>query len=198
MPSTRRSKLSPRSSSSASRDRIAAQSRLEALLRDRLGLEVARIASVIVEILVAEGWTPPPQLAPPSAEPGDLPAATALFDAARAGGADAVCKLLDLPVEALRRLIGELGYDPSRRARKWTDRDRLIAFITDETVKRVRRNRAFLSMPAAAPAPVDVATTEVGSSLGEQKLQPSPELAHEGEKKLFRPLETASREGKVS
>jgi hypothetical protein len=155
MSSTRRSKRSPSSSSSASPDRRGAEARLEALLRERLGAEVGRIASVVLEILVAEGWTPPTQPATPAAGSAETasaaPAAAALFDAARAGGAEYVLRLIDLPVEALRRLVGDLGYDPARQARKWKDRDRLLNFIADETVKRVHRNQAFKREPAAEP-----------------------------------------------
>jgi hypothetical protein len=86
-------------------------------------------------------------------------APAALFDAARAGGAESVRRLIDLPLEALRRLVGELGYDPARRTRKWKNRDRLIEFIADETVKRVRRNQAFLGEPAADPAYTEVSAT---------------------------------------
>jgi hypothetical protein len=295
MPSTRPSKPSPPSSSSASSDRRDAEARLEARLRERLGAEVERIASVVLEALVAEGWAPPSPpafpaarldvqkghvgarldrstiarldallplhalpgrkatrsdvlravifagieveeqqaaglttpatlartasvastpaarshragasdhvavrldpstiarldaLLPLHAQPGReatrvevlravilagieveeqraaglttpaAPAETAsvspgpavLFDAARAGGAESVRRLLDLPIKALQRLVSELGYDPARQMRKWKDRDRLLNFIADETVKRVRRNQAFQSEPAA-------------------------------------------------
>jgi hypothetical protein len=152
MPSTHPLKPSPPSSSSVSPDRSDAKARLEALLRERLGAEVPRIASLVVEILVAEGWTPPRQTSSTAAglaEPfSAAPAPAGLFDAARAGGAESVRRLIDLPIESLRRLVGELGYDPARRTRKWKDRDRLIEFIADETVKRVRRNQAFLGEPA--------------------------------------------------
>lgn len=144
MRSTRHSKPLPRSSSSASPNRGAAEQRLEARLRERLGSEFDRWMSVVKEVLLAEGWTPP-QPGPSRETRSELPPAKALFEAARSGGVDAVRRMIDLPAESLRHLIGELGYDPSRRARKWRDRDRLIAFIADETVKRVRRNRAFLS-----------------------------------------------------
>jgi hypothetical protein len=73
------------------------------------------------------------------------PPATALFEAARAGGTESVRTLIDLPIETLRRLVGQLGYDPAYRARRWKDRERLVAFIVEETVKRVRRNHAFLT-----------------------------------------------------
>ena len=165
MPSTRPSKPSPPSSSSASPERRGAKARLEALLQDRLGSQTARIASEVAEILVAEGWTPPPERPEPQPRapqpvenPVALPAATALFDAARTGGAEAVRGLIDLPTETLRRLISELGYDPSRRTRKWKDRERLSAFIADETVKRVRRNRAF-----GPPSSTDSAAEEFTS-----------------------------------
>jgi hypothetical protein len=63
--------------------------------------------------------------------------AALLFDRARAraAGAEAVRRLIDLPIAALGGLVDHLGYELAR----WEDRDRLM-----ETVKRVRRNQAFL------------------------------------------------------
>ena len=141
-------------------DQRGAEARLEALLRDHLSAEVARIASVVVKVLIAEGWTPPLQ---PKSAPAERaktasvgPAPAALFEAARAGGAESVRGLIDLPVEALRRLINDLGYDPARQTRRWTDRNRFIDFVADETVKRVRRNQAFQGEQTPDPTPAEI------------------------------------------
>jgi hypothetical protein len=145
------------------------EARLEALVRERLDAEAPRLAAAIVaavvEALEAEGWQPPPRpRAPAGPSPtSPHPTAEALFSAARKGGEASLRALLDLPMDALQRLIRSLGYDPTGRARKWTKRDRFIDFLVEETMKRVKRNQAFMTTD------VDMPRVEDPSRSGEQK-----------------------------
>lgn len=79
-----------------------------------------------------------------------LPSAGELFRLAAAEGRVGLSQKLHLPREALARLVAVLGFDPSRRARRWKDADRIREYLVDEIMIRCQRNRSFLRESPAA------------------------------------------------
>lgn len=57
---------------------------------------------------------------------------------------------LDLPT--LKAIIKRNGFDPAKASRRWTEPDKFIALIAEQTPARLKRGSAFLT-PKSEPAP---------------------------------------------
>ncbi|MCP4699159.1 MAG: hypothetical protein GY862_20250 [Gammaproteobacteria bacterium] len=68
-----------------------------------------------------------------------------LFDLAATGNKDKLNEALQKPREELIEIIKSLGFDPSRRVRRWKDIVRLREFLVEELLLRANRNCTFLS-----------------------------------------------------
>jgi hypothetical protein len=64
---------------------------------------------------------------------------------------------IDLP--ALKAIIKMHGFDPGKAAQHWTDPDKFLALVADQTISRMKRGSAFLR-PKAAPSQQTDTTTE--------------------------------------
>jgi hypothetical protein len=51
-------------------------------------------------------------------------------------------RTLDIPT--LRAVIRVNGYDPAKAAQRWTDPDKFVRLIVDQTLARMKRGSAFL------------------------------------------------------
>jgi hypothetical protein len=52
-------------------------------------------------------------------------------------------RTLDVPT--LKAIIKVNGYDPGKASQRWTDPDKFIALVADQTIVRMKRGSAFLS-----------------------------------------------------
>lgn len=148
MPSIKHMKTSPQSSSGASPSSPSdSNDPLEAAILEALRSMLPALARVIAERLRAQGWNrsdQPVEVTPPATR-RFLPSREALFAAGVIGPKNVRDLLARVSLEDLRQLIGDLGFDPTRRRRKWKDRDRLLDFLAEETTRRAQRNRIFLT-----------------------------------------------------
>jgi len=64
---------------------------------------------------------------------------------------------IDLP--ELKAIIKMHGFDPGKAAQHWTDPDKFLALVADQTISRMKRGSAFLR-PKAAPSQQTDTTTE--------------------------------------
>lgn len=51
-------------------------------------------------------------------------------------------RTLDIPT--LKAVIRTNGFDPAKASQRWTDPDKFVALVTDQTLARMKRGSAFL------------------------------------------------------
>ena len=57
-----------------------------------------------------------------------------------------------LDVPTLKSIIKANGFDPGKASQRWTDQDKFVALVADQTVARMKRGSAFLSPKNQNPA----------------------------------------------
>lgn len=171
MPSIRRMKTyRPSSSGESSSTQSGSNDPLETAVLESLRAMLPTLARALAEQLRAQGWKradQPPDATPPS-ERRALPSRETLFEAGAIGAKNVRDLLAHVSLEDLRQLVGDLGFDPARKRRKWKDRDRLLEFLAEETTRRAQRNRIFLAEHAKLePQGARPSTDATGPTPGE-------------------------------
>lgn len=147
MASTKRSKASPQNSSRASAEAPELASAIEAAVAAVLPQIVKLVVNELENRRGARGQNHRAHAK------RSVPAIDAIFAAAQLHGAGELRSLLDLPTEALHGLVSELALDPSRRTRRWKDRERLRDFVVDGVMARVQRQRTLLKTSGVGDLP---------------------------------------------
>ncbi|MEW6228682.1 MAG: hypothetical protein AB1700_11475 [Bacillota bacterium] len=71
-----------------------------------------------------------------------------IFRAYSEGGEEALRALLTpLDLRALKSIVRQHGFDPSRLADKWRKKDRLVALIVDRVASRSEKGKVFKEYP---------------------------------------------------
>lgn len=122
--------------------------KLSRLLRGLLALvneEADRnpdFAARLAELLEESGNKERTTHAKPSATDDPVPDVFALYQ--DKGDEEFRFSLRAFDLATLKRIVRANGFDPGKTTRKWTDPDKYVALIADQTAARLRRGSSFL------------------------------------------------------
>jgi hypothetical protein len=60
--------------------------------------------------------------------------------------------LRDFDLSTLKAIVKANGFDPGKNSQRWTEPDKFIALIVDQTAARLRRGSTFLPSKSSDPA----------------------------------------------
>lgn len=59
--------------------------------------------------------------------------------------------LRDFDLQTLKAIVKANGFDPGKNSQRWTEPDKFIGLITEQTIARLRRGAAFLPLKDPEP-----------------------------------------------
>lgn len=100
-----------------------------------------RLEAVIAD-LPAGTTTKKPSKSKDSAEDIEIPDVLKAFQ--RKGESEFRFWLRDFDITTLKAIVKTNGFDPGKNSQRWTEPDKFIALITEQTAARLRRGSSFL------------------------------------------------------
>jgi len=103
-----------------------------------------RLTQLIEDLGSKEKSSPPKR---PNAS-GSVPDVFALYQ--EKGDEEFRFWIRSLDLETLKRIVRANGFDPGKATRKWTDSDKYVVLIAEQTAARLRRGASFLPPKSVA------------------------------------------------
>jgi hypothetical protein len=105
--------------------------------------DFARRLEAIVTDLPAVSGGKRPKRSKPAKSAGPLPDVTAAYELKGENEFRFWLREFDLPM--LKSIVKANGFDPGKNSQRWTETDKFVALIADQTAARLRRGSAFLT-----------------------------------------------------